>query len=335
MKPVVYVTREIPDSGIKVLERYCEVRYRKEIPPPSRRELLDAVRDVDALYCTLNEKVDRELLDSAPRLRVVGTISVGVDHIDTYYATSKGVYVVHTPGVLTETTADFAWALLMAVARRVVEADRMIRRGGWKIPWAPTMMLGYDVHGKTLGIVGLGRIGSAVARRAKGFNMKVLYYDIVRREDLEEKFGIEFVELDELLKRSDFVSIHTPLTPQTRGLIGERELRLMKPTAILINTARGPVVDEKALIKALKEGWIAAAGLDVFEKEPLPPDSPLIELENVVLTPHIASASHETRGKMAEYAAEGIVKVLRGEMPENLYNKDVVKVRPLNEVKML
>ncbi len=335
MKPVVYVTREIPESGIKILEECCEVRYRRKVPPPSREELLEAVKDIDALYCTLNERVDRELMDSAPKLRVVGTISVGVDHIDIDYATKKGIYVVHTPGVLTDTTADFAWALLMATARRVVEADRMIRRGGWDIPWAPTMFLGHDVHGKTLGIIGLGRIGSAVAKRAKGFDMKVLYYDIIRRKDLEEKLGIVFAEMDEILRRADFVSIHVPLTPKTRGLIGERELKLMKPTAVLINTSRGPVVKEEALVKALKEGWIAAAGLDVFEKEPLPKDSPLLELENIVLTPHIASASHDTRGRMAEYAAEGIVKVLKGVEPENLYNKEVLKVRPLEKVKML
>ena len=335
MKPVVYVAREIPENGIKILEECCEVRYRKEMPPPSREELLAAVKDVDAIYCTLSEKIDKELMDSAPRLRVVGTMSVGVDHIDVDYATSKGIYVVHTPGVLTDTTADFAWALLMAAARRVVEADKMVRSGGWKIQWAPTMMLGHDVHGKTLGIVGRGRIGLAVAKRARGFDMKVLYYDVVRRRDVEESMGIEYVELDELLRRSDFVSIHVPLTPQTRGLIGERELKLMKPTAILVNTSRGPVVDEAALARALKERWIAAAGLDVFEKEPLPMDSPLLELDNVVLTPHIASASYDTRAKMAELAATGIVKVLKGEEPENLFNKDVVKVRPLEQVKMI
>ncbi len=335
MKPTVYVAREIPEAGIKILEECCEVRYRKEMPPPSREELLNAVKDVDAIYCTLSEKIDRELIDSAPRLRVVGTMSVGVDHIDVDYATSKGIYVVHTPGVLTDTTADFAWALLMATARRVVEADKMVRSGGWRIQWAPTMMLGHDVHGKTLGIIGLGRIGLAVAKRARGFDMKVIYYDVIRRRDVEESLGIEYVELDELLRRSDFVSIHVPLTPQTRKLIGERELKLMKPTAILINTSRGPVVDEAVLARALKERWIAAAGLDVFEKEPLPMDSPLLELDNVVLTPHIASASYDTRARMAELAALGIVKVLKGEEPENLFNKDVVKVRPLEQVKMI
>jgi len=335
LKPKVYVARKIPEVGIELLKKFCDVNYRDEIPPPSREELLDAVEDVDAIYCTLSERIDREVMDRAGKLRVIGTMSVGVDHIDVNYATSRGIYVVYTPGVLTETVADHAWALLLATARRVVEADRIIREGGWEIPWAPTMMLGYDVHGKTLGVVGMGRIGSAVARRAKGFNMRVLYYDIIRRKELEEELGAEYVELDELLRESDFVTLHVPLTPKTRGLIGERELRLMKKTAILVNTSRGPVVEQKALTRALREGWIAGAGLDVFEEEPIPADDPLLKLDNVVLTPHIASASHDTRNRMAEYAAEGIIKVLKGERPDNLFNPDVIKVKPLDEVKMI
>ena len=335
MKPKVYVTRKIPEVGIKLLKKFCDVNYRDEVPPPSREELLDAVDDVDAIYCTLNERIDKEVMDKAGKLKVVGTMSVGVDHIDVGYATSKGIYVVHTPGVLTETVADHTWALLLATARRVVEADKTIRDGKWEIPWAPTMMLGYDVYGKTLGVIGVGRIGSAVARRAKGFNMRVLYYDIVRRRDLEEELGIEYVELDKLLRESDFVTLHVPLTPETKGLIKERELRLMKKTAILVNTSRGAVVDQRALTRALQEGWIAGAGLDVFEKEPIPVDDPLLKLENVVLTPHIGSASHDTRNKMAEYVADGIIKVLRGERPDNLFNPDVIKVRSLDEVKII
>lgn len=335
MKPLVYVTRTIPEVALTLLRHHCQVIYRDEVTPPTREELLKNVVDVDAIYCTLNEKIDRELIDASPKLKVVGTMSVGVDHIDLEYATSKGIYVVHTPGVLTETTADLAFGLMLAAARRIVEGDRMIREGRWKLAWAPTMMLGYDVHGKTLGIIGLGRIGAAVARRAKGFNMKVYYYDIVRRREIENEIGIQYMELQDLLKESDFISIHVPLTPETRHLIGEKELRMMKPTAILVNTSRGPVVDEKALVKALREGWIAGAGLDVFEIEPLPPDSSLIDLMNVVLTPHIGSASYDTRNKMAQYAAEGIIKVLKGEEPENLYNRDVVKIRPLHSLKMI
>ncbi len=335
MKPKVYVTRRIPEIGLKILRERCDVVYRDEVPPPTREELLKAVEDVDAIYCTLNERIDREVLDRAEKLRVIGTMSVGVDHIDVDYATSKGIYVVHTPGVLTETVADHAWALILAVARRIVEADSYVRRGEWRIAWAPTMMLGYDVHGKTLGIIGLGRIGAAVARRAKGFDMKVLYYDIVRRPELEQELGVEYATLERVLKESDVVSIHTPLTPQTRRMIGEKELKLMKRTAILVNTARGPIIDQDALVKALREGWIAGAGLDVFEEEPIAQDNPLLKLENVVLTPHIGSASHETRSKMAELAASGIVKVLRGERPENLFNPEVMKVRSLEEVKMI
>ena len=335
MKPRVYVTRRIPEAGLKILQRFCEVVYRDEVPPPSREELLEAVRDVDALYCTLNEKIDKELLDRAEKLRVVGTMSVGVDHIDVEYATSKGIYVVHTPGVLTETVADHAWALLLAAAMRVTEADDMIRKGEWTIPWAPTMLLGHDVYGKVLGIIGLGRIGYAVAKRARGFDMKILYYDVVRRPEAEKELGAEYTTLDDLLRRSDFVTIHVPLTPETRKLIGERELKLMKRTAVLVNTSRGPVVDQKALVKALSEKWIAAAGLDVFEEEPIDPNDPLLRLRNVVLTPHIGSASHDTRNKMAEMAAEGIIKVLKGEKPENLYNPDVIKVVPLEKVKMI
>ncbi|MEM2593030.1 MAG: glyoxylate reductase [Thermofilaceae archaeon] len=335
MRPRVYITRKIPEIGVKILREYCEVVYRDEAPPPTRDELLKMIEDADAIYCTLSEAIDRELIDRAEKLKVIGTMSVGVDHIDVDYATKKGIYVVYTPGVLTETVADHTWALLLAVARRVVEADSIIRRGDWKIPWAPTMMLGYDVYGKVLGIIGLGRIGQAVARRAKGFNMKILYYDVVRMREVEEELGVEYAPLERLLRESDYVSIHVPLTPETRGLIGERELRLMKRTAILVNTSRGPVIDQRALFRALKEGWIAGAGLDVFEKEPIDPDDPLLKLENVVLTPHIGSASHETRSKMAELTATGIIKVLRGERPENLFNPEVMKVRPLSEVKIL
>ncbi|MEM2188109.1 MAG: glyoxylate reductase [Nitrososphaerota archaeon] len=335
MRPRVYITRKIPEIGVKILREYCEVVYRDEAPPPTRDELLKMIEDADAIYCTLSEAIDRELIDRAEKLKVIGTMSVGVDHIDVDYATKKGIYVVYTPGVLTETVADHTWALLLAVARRVVEADSIIRRGDWKIPWAPTMMLGYDVYGKVLGIIGLGRIGQAVARRAKGFNMKILYYDVVRMREVEEELGVEYAPLERLLRESDYVSIHVPLMPETRGLIGERELRLMKRTAILVNTSRGPVIDQRALFRALKEGWIAGAGLDVFEKEPIDPDDPLLKLENVVLTPHIGSASHETRSKMAELTATGIIKVLRGERPENLFNPEVMKVRPLSEVKIL
>jgi glyoxylate reductase len=267
-------------------------------------------------------------MDSAPRLRIISQYAVGYDNIDVKAATERGIYVTNTPGVLTETVADFTMALMMAIARRVVEADKYIRQGKWKVGWHPLYFLGTDLYGATLGIVGLGRIGSAVARRAKGFDMKILYYDVVRRENLEKELGAKFVDLDTLLKESDFVTLHVPLTPKTKDLIGERELKLMKPTAYLINTSRGKVVDEKALIKALKEGWIAGAALDVFYQEPTPPDNPLLELDNVVVAPHIASASLETRSRMAEIVAENLIAFKEGKKPPTLVNPDVMKVKP-------
>jgi len=280
------------------------------------------------LVSLLTDPIDEEVFDAAPKLRIVSQYAVGYDNIKVEEATKRGIYVTNTPGVLTETVADFTFALMLAVARRVVEADRYVREGKWKVGWHPLMMVGTDVYGATLGIVGLGRIGSAVARRAKGFNMRVIYYDVVRREDLEKELGIEYVSLDKLLEESDYVSLHTPLTPQTYHLIGEEQLKKMKKTAFLINTARGKVVDQKALYKALKEGWIAGAGLDVFEQEPISPDDPLLELDNVVLAPHAASASYETRSRMAEMVADNLIAFLKGEVPPNLVNKDVVNVRP-------
>jgi len=234
--------------------------------------------------------------------------------------------VTNTPGVLTETTADLAFALILATARRIVEADKFTRSGKWK-SWGPMLFLGRDVYGATLGIIGLGRIGQAVARRAKGFNMKVIYYSRKRKEDVERELGVEYRELRSLLREADIVSIHTPLTEETYHLIGEKELSLMKPTAILINTARGAVVDQKALYKALKERRIFGAGLDVYEKEPIDADDPLMELDNVVLLPHIGSASVETRGRMARMAAENLLAGLRGEKPPNLVNPEVLEAK--------
>ncbi|PDM26843.1 D-glycerate dehydrogenase [Candidatus Bathyarchaeota archaeon B24-2] len=328
-KPKVYCTRKLFDQAMEILESVAEVRFwDKEYPPP-REVLLNEVRDVDGLCCLLTEKIDREVMEAGKNLKVISQVAVGYDNIDVEAATERGIYVTNTPGVLTETTADFAWALLMAIARRVVEADKFVRSGKWTIPWSLTMLLGSDVYGKTLGIVGLGRIGSAVARRAKGFNMRVVYYDIYRNKELEEKLGIEYREFKDLLKEADFISIHVPLTPNTRHLFNEEAFKTMKKTAYLINTSRGPVVDEKALYKALTEGWIKGAALDVHEKEPTPPDNPLLKLDNIVVAPHIASASTETRVKMAVMAAENLVSVLQGKVPPNLVNKEVLKVRPL------
>jgi len=333
-RPKVYVTRPLVPPYLEILKEVCDVELRQAEGPPTRGELKEALRDKDGLLCLLTEKIDAEIMDAGPRLVVISSMSVGYDHIDIPEATKRGIYVTYTPGVLTETTADFAWALLMASARRVAEADRFIRGKQWKIGWAPGFMLGTDVYGKTLGILGLGRIGSAVARRAKGFGMKLLYYDVVRPPvEVEKSLGIEYRPLDELLSESDFISIHVALTNETQHLIGERQLRLMKPTAHLVNTSRGAVVDEKALARALKHGWVAGAGLDVFEKEPIDAESPLINLDNVVLAPHIASASIEARSKMSELAAKGLVSVLKGEMPPNLVNTEVLAIRPLSQAK--
>lgn len=332
-KPKVYVTRELPERGMKIIKERFEAEVWPEYGPPPKETIIEKARDVDALVTLLSDKIDAEVFDAAPKLKIVAQMAVGFDNIDVAEATKRGIYVTNTPGVLTETTADFAWALLMAVARRVVEADRYVRTGQWKVGWHPSMLLGRDVYGATLGIVGAGRIGTAVAKRAKGFNMKILYYKVTPMPpEIEKALEAKRVDLDTLFKESDFVSIHVPLTKETYHLVNEEKLRLMKKTAYLINNSRGPVVDEKALYKALKEGWIAGAALDVFEEEPTPMDNPLLKLDNVVVAPHISSASHETRSRMAEMTAENLVAFFEGTQPPNLVNPDVLKVRPLSRL---
>ena len=315
----VYVTRVIPEEGLKLVEAAASVEVWPEEGPPPREVLLEKVRDVDGLLCLLTDRIDAELLDRAPRLRVVSNLAVGYDNIDVPACTARGIRVGNTPGVLTETTADLAFALLMATARRIVEAERFLRDGKWKT-WSPMLLTGRDVHHATLGIVGMGRIGYEMAKRAHGFDMTVLYADVRPHEAAERDYGARRLPLDELLAQSDFVTIHTPLLPETRGLIGAEALARMKPTAILVNTSRGPVVDQTALYEALKNGVIAGAGLDVFEVEPLPMDSPLLTLENVVLAPHIGSASIATRTRMSVLAAENLVAGLRGENLPNPVN---------------
>ncbi|MEM3590977.1 MAG: glyoxylate reductase [Candidatus Bathyarchaeia archaeon] len=327
-KPKVYITRELPERGLKkILERF-DAEVWPEYGPPPKQIIVEKVRDVDALVTLLSDKIDAEVFNAASKLKIIAQMAVGFDNIDVEEATRRGIYVTNTPGVLTETTADFAWALLMAIARRVVEADRYVREGEWKVGWHPSMLLGRDIYGATLGLIGAGRIGSAVARRAKCFNMKILYYDVVRNPQIEKEAGAVFVPLDTLLRESDFISIHVPLTKETYHLIDAEKLKLVKKTAYLINTSRGPVVNEKALYEALKEGRLAGAALDVFEQEPLPADSPLLKLNNVILTPHIASASYETRSRMAEMVAENLIAFFDGKVPPNLVNPDVVKVKP-------
>ncbi len=329
-KPKVYVSRQIPERGLKIIKDRFDAEVWPEYAPPPKEVIIQKVKDVDALASLLSDKIDAEVFDAAPKLRIVAQMAVGFDNIDVKEATKRGIYVTNTPGVLTETTADFAWTLLMAVARRVVEADKYVRTGQWKVGWHPSMLSGRDVYGATIGVVGAGRIGFAVAKRAKGFNMKILYYDVIPRPELEKKLGAKRVDLDTLLRESDFISVHVPLLKETYHLINEKRLKLMKKTAYLINNSRGPVVDEKALYRALKEGWIAGAALDVFEQEPTSLDNPLLTLDNVVIAPHISSASHETRSKMAEMVAENLIAFFEGRKPPNLVNPEVLKVRPLS-----
>lgn len=322
MKPRIYVTRILPQAGLDLLAEEYDVEVNPHDRVATREELLAGINGKDALLCLLTETIDAELMDAEPRLRVIANYAVGFNNIDVAAATKRGIPVTNTPGVLTQTTADLAFALLMACARRVVEADEFVRAGKYE-GWGPMLFLGRDIHGKTLGLVGFGRIGQAMAQRGLGFNMKILYNDAKRApEELEKAYNAEYRELPDLLQESDFVSLHVPLAESTRHLISDAQFALMKNTAILINTARGPVVDEKALVKALKEGIISGAGLDVFEREPQF-EPGLEKLANVVMVPHIASASVDTRTKMATMAAENACAVIRGEMPPNIVNPEV------------
>jgi len=329
-KPKIYVTRELPERGLAIIKRHFEVEVWPEYAPPPKKVIIEKAKNVDAIASLLSDKIDSEVFDAAPKLKMVAQLAVGFDNIDVQEATRRGIYVSNTPEVLTDTTADFAWALLMAIARRVAEADRYVRGGKWKVGWHPSMMQGRDVYGATIGIVGAGRIGYAVAKRAKGFDMRILFYDVIPRPEMERDFGAKRVDLDTLLKESDFVSVHVPLMKETHHLINTERLKMMKKTAYLVNNSRGPVVDEKALYEALKEGRIAGAGLDVFEQEPTPMDNPLLKLDNVVVAPHISSASYETRSRMAEMVAENLVAFFEGKKPPNLVNPDVLKARPLS-----
>ncbi len=326
-KPKVYVTRELPERGLRVIKERFDAEVWPDYAPPPKSVIIKKVSNVDALATLLSDKIDAEVFDAAPNLKIVAQYAVGFDNINVKEATKRGIYVTNTPGVLTETTADFAWALLMSAARRVVEADKYVRTGKWTVGWHPMMFQGGDIYGATLGIVGLGRIGSSIAKRAKGFDMKILYHDVVRRQDLEKELGIEYAEVDTLLQMADFVTLNVPLLKETHHLMDEKKLKLMKKTAILINNARGPVVDEKALFKALKEGWIAGAGLDVFEQEPTPTSNLLLTLDNVVVAPHISSASFETRSKMAEMVARNLIAFFEGKAPPNLVNQEAAKVK--------
>jgi glyoxylate reductase len=322
-QPRIVVTRVLPGGALERLRAAGETMLNEEDRPPMREELLRMVGEADGLLCLITERIDVEVFDAAPRLRVVSNYAVGVNNIDVDEATRRGIPVCNTPDVLTEATADFTWALILAVCRRLGEGERLVRAGAWR-GWAPTQLLGADVYGKTLGIVGLGRIGQAVARRALGFGMGVLHY--TRRpvdRAIEESLHAQPVELDDLLRRADIVSLNVPYTPETHHLLDARRLRLMKRSAFLVNTARGPIVDEAALVQALRDGVIAGAGLDVFEREPeLAPG--LTELENVVLAPHLGSATLEARTAMADLAAENLLAALAGRRPPHIVNPTVL-----------
>ncbi|MFW6036154.1 MAG: 2-hydroxyacid dehydrogenase [Halothermotrichaceae bacterium] len=322
-KPKVYVTRKLPQKAMEMIAERCKMEVNPHDRILTRKELEKVVQGIDGLLCLLTDTIDEDLLDINPRLKVIANYAVGYNNIDVKACTERNIAVSNTPGVLSDTTADFAWTLLMAVARRVVEAESFTRAGKYK-GWGPMMFLGGDIYGKKLGVIGMGRIGQAFTSRAKGFDMEVLYYDTYRKSaEKEEELNITYMELNDLLKESDFVSLHVPLLPDTKHLIAEEELKMMKETAYLINTARGPIIDEKALVDALKNNEIAGAGLDVYEDEPDLTEG-LAELDNVTLTPHIASASIETRTKMAVMAAENLLAGLNGEEMPNLINDEVI-----------
>ncbi|HJS18136.1 MAG TPA: D-glycerate dehydrogenase [Anaerolineales bacterium] len=321
-KPKVFVTRVIPEKGLEVIREFCEMDLWQDELPPSREELLKRVQDMDGLLCLLTDQVDGEVMDTAGgRLKVISNFAVGFDNIDIHAATARNIAVGNTPDVLTDATADFAFALMMAVARRIPEAERYVHEEKWKT-WGPMTMLGVDLKGTTLGLIGFGRIGKAMARRSIGFDMRVIYYDPTETET-SSNIKATSVDLETLLEESDFISLHIPLTNKTRHLIDSEAFAKMKPTAVLINTARGPVVNPDALYEALKSNRIFGAGLDVTDPEPLPVESPLLTLDNVIIAPHIASASKATRDKMAWMAAQNLIAGLKGERLPNCVNPQV------------
>ena len=321
-RPKVFVTRAIPEKGLELIRDDCDVDLWQAELPPNRAELLQHVRGVDGLLSLLTDRIDREVMDEAgAQLKVISNLAVGFDNIDVNAATARKIPVGNTPDVLTDATADFAFALMMAVARRIPEAERYVQDGKWKT-WGPMTLLGVDLNRATLGLVGFGRIGKAMARRATGFDMRVIYYDPNEPES-DAAFKATKVDFETLLKESDFISLHTPLTPDTRQLIGSEAFSKMKPSAVLVNTARGPIVDMEALYQALKGNRLFGAGLDVTDPEPLPLDSPLLTLDNIIIVPHIASASKATREKMSWMAAQNLLAGLKGEPLPNCVNPHV------------
>jgi len=320
----VYVTRKIPQKALEMIESEVNMEINQENRALTRKELEEGIKGVDGLLCFITDTIDSDLLDLNPKLKVIANYAVGFNNIDINACTERNILVSNTPGVLTDTTADLTWALLMAISRKIVPADHFTRNGQYK-GWDPLLFLGSEITGKTLGVIGMGRIGRAVTKRAKGFDMNVIYHDIFRQSEEEEKrMGIEYCKINELLKQADFVTLHVPLLPETTHLIGKKEFEIMKKSAYLINVARGPIVDEKALVSALQNKDIAGAALDVFEEEPKLAAG-LAAWDNTVLVPHIGSATEETRTRMGMIAAENLLAGLRGESMKNLVNPDVLK----------
>jgi glyoxylate reductase len=322
-KPTTAVTRIIPEAGLRLVREATEMRLWEDELPPSPEQLATLLHGCDGAITLLTDRIDGALLDRQPQLRVVSNFAVGYDNVDVPAATERGVAVCNTPDVLTDATADATWALLMAAARRVVEGADYVRGGKWRT-WGPTLLRGQDVAGATLGVVGFGRIGREVAKRARGFDMKILAYDAYQDEAAAAELGATYRPLDDLLRESDFVTLHVALTPETTRMIGAREFGLMKSSAVLVNASRGPVVDTDALVNALREGAIFAAGLDVTDPEPLPADHPLLQLPNAVVVPHIASATFRARDAMAELAARNLLAALNGETPPVCLNPEVL-----------
>ena len=327
MRPQAYLTRRLPPAAVEIVAAACDYRFwdSEDLPVP-RAVLLREAAAADGVLTLLSDRLDAEFLDAAPRCRVVANMAVGYDNADVPALTQRGVLLTNTPGVLTETTADLAWALLLAAGRRVVEGHRLIAAGEWKT-WSPMFMVGQDIHGATLGIVGAGRIGTAIARRAQGFGMRLLYHNRQPAPAVEAATGARYCGLDDLLREADYVVVAVPLTPATRGLFGAREFALMKPTSVFVNIARGPIVKEHELVEALKAGRPWAAGLDVFEQEPVAADHPLLALPNVVAVPHIGSATVATRTAMATTAARNLVAALTGQPVPTPVNCEVLGVK--------
>jgi len=319
----IFVTRKIPEKGLELLKKYHEIEVNPHDRVLTKEEIIKGLKGKDGLLCLLTDKIDSEIIRSEPNLKMIANYAVGYNNIDVKTATELKIPVSNTPDVLTDTTAEMAWALLFSVSRRIVEGDKFTRNGNFK-GWGPMLMLGQDVTKKTLGVIGTGRIGTAFALKSKGFDMKVLYHDKEKNEKLEKELNAEKESLEKLLKESDFISIHVPLIKKTHHLIGKKELDLMKDTAILINTSRGPVLDEKALANSLRKKQIFGAGLDVYEHEP-EIEKELLKLENVVLQPHSASATIDTRSKMAVMAAENMIDGLKGKKPKNCVNLGIFK----------